>query len=337
MAAMQQAGHTVEIASQLRSFTSTPEAGARQQVALQAENEAKRLATKWRQGAKPDLWFCYHPYYKAPDLIGPKLASSFNLPYVTAEASYSRRRDETGWAELQLLVSDAVRQAVVNICFTKRDEAGLAAAVPAVHLARLAPFIDVLPFAREPSVQRAHRLVTVAMMRPGDKLESYSMLAAALALIADLPWTLTVIGDGPARDAVRAMFAKFSAGRIEWLGERPVTEVVHLLYEGGTYVWPGTGEAYGIAYMEAQAAGLPVVAQKTAGVPEVVKDGVTGTLTPAGDTLAFAHAIAQMLADGGRRNKMGWAARRFILQDRSLDVASRRLGELLRNFTGASL
>ena len=114
------------------------------------------------------------------------------------------------------------------------------------------------------------------------------MLAAALALIADLPWTLTVIGDGPARDAVRAMFAEFSAGRIEWLGEKPATEVVDLLYRGGTFVWPGTGEAYGIAYMEAQAAGLPVVAQKTAGVPEVVKDGVTGTLTPAGDTMAFA-------------------------------------------------
>ena len=59
--------------------------------------------------------------------------------------------------------------------------------------------------------------------------------------------------------------------------------------EGGTYVWPGTGEAYGIAYMEAQAAGLPVVAQKTAGVPEVVKDGVTGTLTAAGDASAFAR------------------------------------------------
>ena len=62
---------------------------------------SKRLRDKWRRRRKPDLWFCYHPYYKAPDLIGPKLASSFNLPYVTAEASYSRRRDETGWAELQ--------------------------------------------------------------------------------------------------------------------------------------------------------------------------------------------------------------------------------------------
>ena len=337
IAAMQQAGHNVEIASQLRSFTSTPETGAREQVALLAEDEVRRLATKWRQGAKPDLWFCYHPYYKAPDLIGPKLASLFHLPYVTAEASYSRRRDDTGWAALQLLVSDAVRQAVVNICFTKRDEAGLAAAVPGVHLARLDPFIDVSPFASEPSVPRSHRLVTVAMMRPGDKLESYRMLAEALALIADLPWTLTVIGDGPACDEVKALFAKFSPGRIEWLGEKPATEVVRLLYEGGTYVWPGTGEAYGIAYMEAQAAGLPVVAQRAAGVPEVVKDGVTGALTVAGDTVAYAHAIAQMLGDDARRNTMGREARRFILHDRSLDIASRRLDELLRNFTGLGL
>ena len=37
----------------------------------------------------PDLWFCYHPYSKAPDLIGPRLSRLFGLAYVTAEASYS--------------------------------------------------------------------------------------------------------------------------------------------------------------------------------------------------------------------------------------------------------
>ena len=89
---------------------------------------------------KPDLWFCYHPYYKAPDLIGPPLAAAWTIPYVTAEASYSRRRDDTGWAGLQSLVVDAVRQAAVNICFTKRDEMGLAASIPEARLARLAAF-----------------------------------------------------------------------------------------------------------------------------------------------------------------------------------------------------
>ena len=106
-----------------------------------AQNEAERLVKTSGGGrAKPDLWFCYHPYYKAPDLIGPPLAVRWNIPYVTAEASYSRRRDDTGWAELQSLVVDAVRQAAVNICFTKRDEDRAGRHIPEVRLARLAAF-----------------------------------------------------------------------------------------------------------------------------------------------------------------------------------------------------
>jgi glycosyltransferase involved in cell wall biosynthesis len=143
-----------------------------------------------------------------------------------------------------------------------------------------------------------------------------------------------VIGDGPARGEVRALFSKFDADRIEWLGEKRTGEVVDLLYQGGTYVWPGTGEAYGIAYMEAQAAGLPVVAQATAGVPEVVEDGVTGILTAAGNARAIADAIAQMLDNQGQREAMGTAARRFILQERSLEIASKRLDQILRGVCG---
>ncbi len=153
------------------------------------------------------------------------------------------------------------------------------------------------------------RLVTVAMMRPGDKLESYRMLARALALIVRRPWRLTVIGDGPARDEVRAMFADFGQHRVEWLGQKQAAEIEELLGQGGTYVWPGTGEAYGIAYMEAQAAGLPVVAQATAGVPEVVQDGVTGMLTADWryPCLCGCHcADARMMTNGA----VQWAGRR---------------------------
>jgi glycosyltransferase involved in cell wall biosynthesis len=330
MAALELAGHDVDVVSQLRSFTATPEAAGRERVAELAKQEIERLSRQWRREGKPDLWFCYHPYYKAPDLIGPPLAAALNIPYVTAEASYSKRRDDGGWAGLQSVVVDAVRHAVVNICFTKRDEIGLAAHIPAARLARLQPFIDASVFRAEPATNDPHRLVTIAMMRAGDKLESYRMLAEALALLGDRPWKLSVIGDGPERVAVKAMFAEFDAERIEWLGEKRAGEVVDLLYSGGTFVWPGTGEAYGIAYLEAQAAGLPVVAQKTAGVPEVVKDGVTGTLTTAGDTRTFADAIVQMIDNEDRRLSMGRAGRRFVLEERSLEIASKRLDQLLR-------
>ncbi|WP_292152755.1 glycosyltransferase, partial [Mesorhizobium sp.] len=105
--------------------------------------------------------------------------------------------------------------------------------------------------------------------------------------------------------------------------------VPDVLYSGGIYVWPGCGEAYGVAYLEAQAAGLPVVAQDIAGVPEVVRDGQTGFLTPPGDVAAFTSAIERLLVRDDERTAMAGNARRFILEERSLATAAARLSELL--------
>ncbi|MBA8879395.1 glycosyltransferase involved in cell wall biosynthesis [Phyllobacterium myrsinacearum] len=335
IAALQKAGHSVEVVSGLRSFSKLPIFEDRQRIAASAQREIERLSGLWGADAKPDLWFCYHPYYKAPDLIGPALSIALDIPYVTAEASYSPRRNATGWAETQILVAEAVRGASVNLCFTQRDMNGLAANIPGARLARLKPFIDVDPFRSGPVAAHPHRLVTVAMMRPGDKLHSYEMLARSLSLIGDREWTLTIVGDGPVENEVKALFSAFGE-RISWLGQRNAQEVAALLEEGGIYVWPGCGEAYGIAYLEAQAAGLPVVAQATAGVPEVVHDGVTGFLTHENDAQAYADAIASLLDDSDLRLSMGTAARRFVLQERSLEVAAGRLDALLKNAMGGS-
>jgi glycosyltransferase involved in cell wall biosynthesis len=226
-----------------------------------------------------------------------------------------------------------VRQAAVNLCFTERDRRGLLAAIPEGIYERFPPFIDPSLFHQQ-AADAPCRLVTVAMMRDGDKLESYAMLAQALHRIREKHWTLTIIGDGPKRADVRAMFAAFDPQRIIWLGQKSADEIAARLAEGGIYVWPGCGEAYGLAYLEAQAAGLPVVAQSTAGVPEVVVDGETGILTPDGDLQAFAAAISLLLDDAGRRKIMAAAARRFILDERSLDAASKRLDGILQKHLG---
>lgn len=332
IAALELAGHSVDLASELRSFTATPEDSRRGEIAAAAAQEVERLGRRWEQ--RPDVWLSYHPYYKAPDLIGPRVAAALNIPYVTAEASFSQRRARSGWAALQSLVADAVRQADVNLCFTERDRQGLAAAIPEARLERLFPFIDVAPFKMSKAQREPRKLVTVAMMRSGDKLESYRILADALMAIEDEHWTLTIIGDGPAASETRALFSKFKPERIEWLGEQPPGAIRSVLQQASVYVWPGVGEAYGIAYMEAQAAGVPVVAQAVAGVPEVVKDGETGILTPAGDTQAYARAIATSLDDEARRTRMGSEAHRFIAQERSLEGASVRLDQILRQYLG---
>lgn len=327
--ALELGGHSVELASELRFYLREPESKSFAALKIKAREEAARLTRLWDRDGKPDLWFSYHPYYKAPDLIGPELASTFAIPYVTAEASYSRRRNVGLWADAQALVARAVEQAALNICFTQRDRQGLTDAIPDAALGMLSPFIDTSVFREMPVRGCPTRLVTVAMMRPGDKVESYCMLAQALGPIGHLPWTMSVVGDGPARHEVKAQFAGLPAGRIEWLGAIEPAAVPDVLYGGGIYVWPGYGEAYGVAYLEAQAAGLPVVAQDIAGVPEVVRDGQTGFLTRAGDVAAFASAIERLLARNDERTTMAAEARRFILEERSLGVAAARLAELL--------
>lgn len=327
MNALERGGHQVELASTLRSYIREPDTQYLERLKAEAETEIDRLS---ESPGRYDLWFCYHPYYKAPDLIGPALAARFAIPYVTAEASLSSRRNLGAWEQAQRLVADAVRLAALNICFTQRDREGLSLAVPGAALGMLPPFIDTSSFPNLTPRPSSSRLVTVAMMRPGDKLESYKTLARALALIAHLDWSLSVVGDGPCRPEVTALFAAFPSGRIEWHGEMPPGEVPAILRESAVYVWPGCGEAYGLAYLEAQAAGLPVVAQNTAGVPEVVRDGQTGLLTAPNDVPAFAAAIASLLAHDGQRAAMAEAASRFVLEERSLDMASDRLAGLLR-------
>lgn len=332
VAALEMAGHDVFIASELRSFTATPEEALRTPVTDAAKAEITRLLSA-TPAERPQLWFTYHTYYKTPDQIGPAVAKSLGIPYVTAEASYSPRQDSRGWRDNQRLVAEAVRQAAVNLCFTERDRQGLLAAIPKGIYERLPPFIDPSLF-QFTTTDAPRRLVTVAMMRGGDKLESYAMLAKALALMPEKDWTLTIIGDGPKLAEVKAMFAAFGPERIDWLGQKSAAEIAAQFALGGIYVWPGCGEAYGLAYLEAQAAGLPVLAQSTAGVPEVVIDGTTGILTLDGDLHAFANAISQLLYDPARRLAMGAAARQFVVGERSLDAAAKRLDAILRQHLG---
>lgn len=326
VAALKRADHRVEVASQLRSYLGDAEdAQTHRVIESMAAAERARIAADWREDGPPDLWFCYHPYYKAPDRIGPALCAQFGVPMVTVEASLSARRDVGLWTAQQAMVRDQVAAAALNLCLTERDREGLAQAVPGARLGRMRPFIEVQAVTAAP--EPGH-LVTVAMMRPGDKTESYRALAAALRQVAG-DWRLSVAGDGAARAEVMAAFAGLE-GRVSWLGQLPPEGVQALLARGALFVWPGLGEAFGLAYLEAQAAGLPVVAYAAAGVPEVVEDGATGILVPEGDAAGLAAAVDRLLADAELRARMGAAARARVARDHSIAGAAAALGAALK-------
>lgn len=331
VAALIQQGHRVHLMSDLRSFCARPDPTVYGTLKDRAQREIERIAQLWDSGKTPDLWLTYHPYYKAPDLLGPVLAPAHAMPYVTVETSYSERRNIGAWAEMQDRVLDGIRMAAINICLTNRDRDGIAMAAPNAGVAMLRPFIDPLPYLRALPRPAAPNfaMITVAMMRPGDKMDSYLLLAKALSLLPpDLPWHLTIVGDGVLRAEVTAQFAQFGT-KVRLQGQATTAQIAELMKASALFVWPGYGEAYGLAFLEAQAAGLPVVALSIAGVPEAVQHARTGLLTPPDDAHAFARAIERLLTNHDERLAMGSAARQFILSERTFDRAAQHLDAIL--------
>ena len=346
MDALRYAGHNVNLVSDFCSYDKSGDAG--RQAALRDEGLAlaDRLVARWRDATaatRPQLWLTYHVFYKAPDWLGPRVSAALGIPYVIAEASYAAKRAGGPWAIGHEGCASAIRSADLVLCPSRDDLPGVRELVGAPDRAvHLPPFLDAGPFhgarngraAKRERYAAAHSLdaslpwiLTVAMMRPGDKLASYEALARALARLGDQQWSLLVAGDGLSRAEVEAALELAVPGRTRFLGELALAELIPLCGACDLFAWPAVNEAYGMAMLEAEAAGLPVVSSNLRGVPDVVRDGVTGLLAPPGDDVAFAACVAALLADPVRRNAMGDAAARFVAAERGVDVAAQRLTE----------
>lgn len=340
-------GHRVELVSTFRSHD--PDGDAGRQAALREQGVAlgRRLAARWLEApaqTRPELWFTYHVYYKAPDWLGPAASEALGIPYVIAEPSHAGKRAQGPWELGHQGAADAIRRADLLIAPIRDDAEGLRQLAAPERIASLAPFLDAGPFRAAALDRTAHRarlasahgldpampwIAVVAMMRAGDKLASYRVLAGTLARVRELPWQLVVAGDGPARAEVQAAFSAALPGRATLIGAVPQRDIATLYAACDLCVWPAVNEAYGMALLEAQAAGIPVVACAVRGVPDVVMDGRTGLLAPAGDEKALAARVGELLQDSAKRERLGAAAAAFVLAERSLAPAAERLSALL--------
>lgn len=351
VAALAAAGHEVVLASRLRTYEGRGDAARQARIAAVGAAFARRLIRRWqRPGARaPDLWFTYHVYHKAPDHLGPRVASALGIPYVIAEASVAPKQRDGDWQEGHAAAAATIRDADAVVCLNPADVPQVTATRdPAAITAVLPPFFDVAGFAAAGEADDARaaaralvppsaspRLVTVAMMREGDKLASYLALADALERLPERPWHLVVVGGGAAAGAVHARFAAFAPGRVHFVGTQPPAIVAALLAGADLFVWPAVAEVIGLALLEAQACGLPVVAGRTSGVAAIVDDGRTGQLTPPGDTAALAAAVGALLDDPARRTAMGQRARVYARERHDLASAARSLDAVLTRVAAA--
>lgn len=330
-AALRQAGHDVIPASGLRAYEGRGDTAAQDAIRTQAGAEVGRIV----DSLDVDLWFTYHLYHKAPDWIGPAVCRAKGIPYWVAEASFAPKQNTGPWASGHAAVEQALKQAAGVFQLNPEDRDCIAPLLPpAARIVDLPPFLDIRPFMAEPPAKRALAdrfdlpadtpwLITVAMMRAGDKARSYRLLAEATKSLGTNDYAHLIVGDGAAAADIREAFA--SDTRARFLGQLPEETVHALLGAADLFAWPGLNEAYGLAILEAQAAGLPVVSAARPGIANMVRDGETGMLAAEGDAAAFAAALAALLDNPDRRRAMGRAAADRVRARHSQEAAAATL------------
>lgn len=326
MHALDRAGWEVTLASRLRAHQRSGNPVAQDYVFQEADRIAQRLAAEMAEDP-PALWFTYHCYYKSPDLIGPHVAAALGIPYVVAEGYRARKRLNGPYARFSAVSEQALDQARIIFHFSHRGyDALVRDRTEGQELIHLPPFTALGDEPPKRSGTGPLRIVTVAMMRPGDKTASYRLAADAVAALA-CDWRLAVIGDGANREEVEAMFAPV-ADRVDFLGQIDERDEILAVYEAADlFLWPGVNEAFGMVYLEAQSAGLPCVAQNREGVKEVV--GPMGRLTDPDDPAALAAAIEELAADRPALVAAGLAAREYVKAQHGVDAAAAHLNRSL--------
>jgi glycosyltransferase involved in cell wall biosynthesis len=307
----------VDLVSELRVHDRAGDAGYQAKMADLAQAEVQRLITALGVGGA-DLWVTYHNYYKAPDLIGPAVCRALNLPYVQIESTRARSRLNGPWGAFATAAEAASDAAQVIFYLTALDLITLSRDhTDTQRLIHLRPFLptDTLP---PPADYLIGPMLSVGMMRAGDKLASYHIIADTLSQLPG-EWQLEIAGDGPTRAKVESLMAPFGP-RVTFLGQLNRTELAHAYARASLFLWPGVNEAYGMVYLEAQAAGLPVVAQNRPGVCDVLLSGTHPD--PETGPQALARTLANLLTNPQTRQSLGHSARDQVRQNHLTDAAT---------------
>jgi glycosyltransferase involved in cell wall biosynthesis len=174
-----------------------------------------------------------------------------------------------------------------------------------------------------------------------DPIKDHKTAIRAVARAAELNPRiyLAIVGDGREKAAIEQEVQSHSLGdRIKMLGQR--NDVTRLLAVADAFLLTSVSEGLPVTIIEAMAAGLPVVATGVGGVTELVSDGASGLLAPAGDAEGLARALVKLASDAKLRNELTSRAKREaetdFSEDRMILDYDRIYQEMLATLTAAS-
>ena len=335
IAAIQCAGYPVFLASRFRSLERSGDKVRQQALEKTGRSLAHRIVRKIKKGVlpRPIAWLTYHIYHKAPDWIGPEVCAALDIPYLVAEASVSPKQHDGKWISGHQRAIHCIGQADAMIVLNLRDiECALPHAAEHTRLLQLPLFLDTntIPSPAKRSDQDDIKLISVAMMRPGDKQQSWQFLSRSLNYLPHSGWKLHCVGSGKLERTIVRELESAANGNLIYHGRLEGAELFRLISASDLFVWPAINEAMGMALLEAGACGIPVVAGRNGGVANVVAHGRSGLLCKGDNPESLAAAVRYLMEHKGVRIRMGNDARKIVHDHHSLESAAARLDNLIK-------
>ena len=303
--------------------------------------DRRRVLRRHHRG-NTDIWLTFHSYYKGPDMLGPHYSRQARMPYVIFQGSYAtkyRKRWKT-WSGFVL--NTHALQAAQHVFTNKRgDFVNLNRLLPENRFSYIRPGIEPKDFEFDASARTELRehwqvgdepvLVSAAMFRADVKTQSLIWLIKTCGELftAGRRFFLVIAGDGKEKTRLENTAREHLPGRVRFVGRIQRLGMYRFYSAGDVFAYPGINESLGMAFLEAQSCGLPVVAFDNAGVPEVVKNRQTGFLPPMYSRRSFMEAIDVLLRDAEQRRQMGRAASRYIRQSHDLNKNYGRIDEVI--------
>jgi len=147
-------------------------------------------------------------------------------------------------------------------------------------------------------IGRPLHFVSVSNLHEGKGIDLNLEALAQLTRNGMIDWTYTVIGDGYERNRLQRIARELGLNeRVSFVGARPHDEIGHHLSAADVFILPSYREAFGIAYLEAMAAGLVVVGVRDQGPSAFIEHDVSGLLVPPQDAEALARQLAAVISD----------------------------------------
>jgi 1,2-diacylglycerol 3-alpha-glucosyltransferase len=135
-----------------------------------------------------------------------------------------------------------------------------------------------------------------------------------------------VAGTGPEEERVRERLRTdpLLAGRVRYVGPVAEEEKASLLAQSQLFVLPSTSDTSSVALLEAMACGAACLALDVGGPADLIRDGVTGRLVPAGNQASLNGAISELLANGSERDRLSRAAIDYVRREASIERTATR-------------